>query len=300
MTKELLFVPLLLFAIHRVDAQAVEGATSPLIAEVRASLGQYVEVFNRADAEGLTQFWAEDASYVGSGGKRITGRGEVLGFYRDLFANNPGIRMDVADTTIEPATEGWAREFGTDILTYADGTAEESPYSAVLRKVGDKWLIQSVVDLDPSGQPSHYEKLKVLDWLIGSWREEGDGMIVETTYEWSPKQNTILGKYSMTADGVVEKDGVIVIGWDPIDQNIRSWMFDSDGGTAVGAWYEKEGKWFSKAVHVLPDGQTGSSTRVFEKLDGNSLRWRAINRQVGGEMLPTAGPVTLTRVGQRK
>ncbi|MCG3196728.1 MAG: hypothetical protein GHCLOJNM_01204 [bacterium] len=296
MTKKLLVLSLLLSGMNPMTALAVEGASPPIVAEVRASLGEYVEAFNRGDAEALAQFWAEDATYEGAGGESVRGRGEVLRFYRKLFTNNPGVRMQVADSAIEPASEGWARETGTDILTYADGSVEESPYSALLRKVGDNWLIQSVVDLDVSDEPTHHQALEALDWLIGVWRETEEGVVVETTYEWTSKKNSILGRFSIRTSEGLDRDGIVVIGWDPIDRNIRSWFFDSDGGTAVGVWYEKDGKWFSKAAHVLPDGETGSSTRVFEKVDDNTIRWRAINRQVGGEMLPTVGPITLTRV----
>jgi uncharacterized protein (TIGR02246 family) len=296
MTKYLLTSFLLLLVTFPANAQTEENTPSPLVTEIQSSLDEYVAVFNRGDAEALAQLWTEDATYVPSSGDPVTGRAEILKSYRQMFESNPGVKMEVADSGIEPATEGWAYEFGTDLLTYADGSVEESPYLALLKKVGDKWLIASVTDLEPAGSPSLYEVLRSLEWLIGSWQDETDGTIVETTYEWSSKGNSILGKVSIVRDGALEKDGLIVIGWDPIDQAIRSWTFDSEGGTAEGVWYEKNGKWFSKALHVLPDGGTGSSTRVFEKVDENTLRWRAVNRELDGEMLPTVGPITLTRV----
>lgn len=295
MSKYLLTVFLLVSTICS-NAQPEGDAASPLVAEIQASLDEYVETFNRGDAEGLAKLWTEDARYIPSSGDPVTGREGILASYRQLFETNPGVKMEVADATIEPATEGWAYEFGTDLLTYADGTVEESPYLALLKKVGDKWLIASVTDLEPTGAPSHHEALMQLDWLIGSWKDETEGTVVETAYEWSSSGNSIWGKLSVTTDGAVEKEGRIVIGWDPIDQAIRSWTFDSEGGTAEGVWYEKNGKWFSKALHVLPDGGTGSSTRVFEKVDEDTLKWRAVNRALDGEMLPSVGPVTLTRV----
>jgi uncharacterized protein (TIGR02246 family) len=280
--------------------QAEQDENARIIDEIRASLSQYVETFNRADAESLAQFWIEDATYTNSNGDQIVGRSTILDSFRQNFTNNPGIKMEAADTRIEPASNGQAYESGRDILTYANGTVEESSYTAVLKKVGERWLIQEVTDLGPSEPPPHYEHLKVLEWMIGSWKDEGDGMIVETTYEWSSSQNSIHGSFSIITDGKLEKDGIVVIGWDPIEQNIRSWTFDSEGGTAEAVWYEKDGKWFAKALHILPDGETGSSTRVFEKVDDKTLRWKAINREVDGELLPSIGPITLTRVENGK
>jgi len=274
-----------------------EGADpSTITNEIRTSLDQYVETFNKGDAEKLAQFWIEDATYTDSMGNLTVGRAQILESFRKLFKDNPGIQMRIADSRIEPATEGWAFENGLDILTYDDGTIEASSYTAVLRKAGDKWLIQEVIDLGPPEPPPHSEHLKILNWLIGEWKEEGDGMIAETTYEWSSRKNSILGRFSIVIDGELDRDGNIVIGWDPVDETIRSWTFDSEGGTAEAVWYQKDGKWFAKALHVLPDGETGSSTKVFEKMDDKTIRWRAINREVDGELLPNIGPITLTRV----
>lgn len=298
MTSRLFLTLPLLFLSIPIASQPNEGAASTVEAEIRASLNRYVEVFNAGDAEALAQFWTEDSSYYPLDAEPIVGREAVLGSYRQLFQDNPGVKMEIADSTIAPASEGWANESGTSVLTYSDGTTETSPYEAVMKKVDGAWLIQSVVDLGEGSTPPHSEYLQALDWLIGSWKDESDGMVVATNYEWSSNRNSIRGDFSVTVNGEIEKDGIVIIGWDPIDGNIRSWTFDSGGGTAEGSWYEKNGKWYSKALHVLPDGSMGSSTRVFEKVDDNTLQWKAVNRMVDGEMLPNVGPVTLTRVSQ--
>ncbi len=290
------FITVLVLLFFPYAAPAEESENSRIVAEIKASLGQYVETFNKADAETLAQFWIEDATYVESNGDQIIGRAQILNTFKQIFTDNPGIKMEAADTLIEPASDGRAHETGRDILTYADGTVEESSYTAVLKKVGDKWLIQEVIGLEPSEPPPHYEHLKFLEFLIGRWKDEGDGMVIETTYEWSTKKNSIHGRLSIVTNGELEKEGILVIGWDPVEQTIRSWTFDSDGGTAEAVWYEKDGKWFAKALHILPDGKTGSSTRIFEKVDENTVRWKAINREVDGELLPSIGPIILKRV----
>lgn len=282
--------------IHPFTALAEGSQKSQIVNEIRSSLSQYVETFNRADADALAQFWIEDSTYTDPNGVQIHGRAPIRDSFQQIFTQNPGIKLQVADTRIETSSEDWARESGRDILTFADGTVEESSYTAILKKVENKWLIQEVIDLESYEPPHHYKHLKDLEWMIGCWKDEGDGMVVETTYEWSSRMNSIYGSFTISSDGELEKDGRIVIGWDPMEQAIRSWTFDSEGGTAEGVWYEKDGKWFSKALHLLPDGKTGSSTRVFERVDENTVRWRAINREVDGELLPSLGPVTLKRV----
>ncbi len=298
--KNLRVVMTVLWLLFLPSVARSEGADiSTITNEIRTSLDQYLETFNKGDAEKLAHYWIEDATYTDSNGNLTVGKNQILDSFQRLFQDNPGVQMRIADSRIEPASEGFAHETGLDILTYANGTVEESSYTAVLKKVGDKWLIQELIDLGPPEPPPHSEHLKILDWLIGTWKDEEDGMVVETTYEWSSKKNSILGRFSIVIDGELDKDGNIMIGWDPVDETIRSWTFDSEGGTAEAVWYEKDGKWFAKALHVLPDGETGSSTRVFEKKDDKTVRWRAINREVDGELLPNIGPITLTRVERR-
>lgn len=295
----LALVPLLLFFLtalpSHIQAQPETSEETKIIDEIRASLGGYIDLFNQGNADALGAFWVEDATYTSPDGTAVSGRTAIVESFRQFFAANPGVRMEVADSVIEPATDGWAYESGVDLLTYPDGTIEEAPYTAVLRKVGDTWLLQSVADL-PTSPPPHSEYLKQLEWLIGTWRDEGEGTIIEASYEWSIQQNTIRGKFTVTTDGQLEKDAVLVIGWDPVDETIRSWMSDSEGGTAEGVWYSDQGKWLVRALHVLPDGRTGSSTRVFQPIDEKTLQFRVINREVDGEMLPNMGPTDLVRV----
>ena len=78
-------------------------------------------------------------------------------------------------------------------------------------------------------------------------------------------------------------------------QAIRSWTFDSDGGFGVGRWSNGDGRWTVQTLSVLPDGRRGSSTNVYEIVDKNTVRYRSAGRQVDGELLPSVGPVTVTR-----
>lgn len=299
MPKKLPLLPISLLGIFLLLSPAevkCEVAGDRVVEEIKATLAQYVEAFNNANAEALAQFWVEGATYTDSNGDLFVGRDEILESFRNIFRENPGIKMELAGTRIEPASPGWAKESGRNILTYADGSLMDASYTAILTNSGNRWLIHEVVDQGPAEPLPHSENLKVLEWLIGEWKDEGDGMVVETTYEWSRKQNSIQGEFSITTDGSLEKDGIAIIGWDPVEQTIRSWLFDSDGGTAEAVWYERDHRWFSKGLHVLPDGRTGSSTKVLERVDNNSIRLRVINREVDGEMLPNLGPVTLNRV----
>ena len=45
------------------------------------------------------------------------------------------------------------------------------------------------------------------------------------------------------------------IGWDPLTKQIKSWVFDSEGGYGDGLWTRKGNQWVIKSTGVLPDGR---------------------------------------------
>ena len=52
------------------------------------------------------------------------------------------------------------------------------------------------------------------------------------------------------------------IGWDPLTKQIKSWVFDSEGGYGDEFWTRKGNQWVIKSTGVLPDGRTASATHV--------------------------------------
>ena len=52
------------------------------------------------------------------------------------------------------------------------------------------------------------------------------------------------------------------IGWDPLTKQIKSWVFDSEGGYGDALWTRKGNQWVIKSTGVLPDGRTASATHV--------------------------------------
>ncbi len=90
-------------------------------------------------------------------------------------------------------------------------------------------------------------------------------------------------------------EGTQVIGWDPAEGTIRSWMFDSDGGFGEGTWTKKDNRWTIKFKQVLPDGRRASATNIYTIIDNNTITWQSIGREVDGQFMPNVGPVKVVR-----
>ncbi len=94
-----------------------------------------------------------------------------------------------------------------------------------------KWLLDRVTEEVPPVVVSNYEHLKNLEWMIGSWVDQDEQNRIETTCAWTKNRNFMTRSFSISVRDRIEMAGMQIIGWDPVAKQIRSWVFDSDGGS---------------------------------------------------------------------
>jgi hypothetical protein len=88
--------------------------------------------------------------------------------------------------------------------------------------------------MTPRLPSSNYEQLRSLEWMVGNWVAKSSGQSLELSCEWTAKRNFLLRKYILkNADGPI-KTGMQIIGWDPVEGEIHSWVIDSDAGFGSG------------------------------------------------------------------
>src|SRR5262245_46433500 len=89
--------------------------------------------------------------------------------------------------------------------------------------------------------------------------------------------------------------GMQIIGWDSAAKQIRSWIFDSDGGFSEGKWTRKGDRWVIQQTGTMPDGRKSSAVNIMTRVDDNSFTWRSTQRAVGGDILPDVDEVLIVR-----
>jgi len=67
--------------------------------------------------------------------------------------------------------------------------------------------------------------------------------MVVTTYKWADDKRFILSDFTVQVGGNPAMTGSQRIGWDPLRKQIRSWVFDSQGGFAEGLWAREGNRW---------------------------------------------------------
>jgi uncharacterized protein (TIGR02246 family) len=263
---------------------------------IRATLASYVAAFNRGDAAAVAAHWSEKAEYTAPDGEKLTGRKAIQDAFTKLFAENQGLKLEVDQPLIRLEKPDLAVEEGVAVVSREGQAPELARYVATHVKEDGAWKLKSVEEVAPSAAPSHHDKLAVLDWMVGEWVDQGDGSSLRTVCQWTKNKNFLTRSFQASIGDQIELEGTQVIGWDPLRETIRSWVFDSDGGFGVGLWTQKGDRWIVKQLHVLADGRQASATNVIRRVDDDTFTWQSVGREVDGQVLPNVEEVTIVRV----
>jgi uncharacterized protein (TIGR02246 family) len=268
-------------------------------AAIRKNIAGYTEAFNKRDAVAVAKFWTEDGEWIEPDGQRFSGRKAIEAELKAYFQEGTAPKLEVVDVSIEFLAPGVAIEEGTVKATPAEGAARMASYRAVDVRRDGTWQLNSVREIELVEPPSQYDKLKAIEWMIGTWVDRDEDSEIETRCEWTKNKNFITRSFTVSLAGVPDLEGTQVVGWDPVAKQIRSWLFDSAGGFGEGTWTQRGNKWVVRSSFVLNTGEKASSINIFTPIDEGSFSWQSIGRQRGGELLPNVGPVTVYRAESR-
>ncbi len=267
-------------------------------AAVRATGAVFRAAFEARDAKKIASLWTPDAVYRDrTSGEQIGGREQIEARFTDAFAEPDTAKLSVDVDSLDFVSPNVAIQRGATRITRPDTPPEDSRYTAVLVKRDGQWLLDRVTEEDIlPPRPSNYDHLKELDWMIGSWIDDNDpGVNIQTDCEWTKNRNFMTRSFAVVIGDQVDASGMQVIGWDESAKQIRSWVFDSDGGFGEGKWSFRDDHWVVQSTGTLPDGGKSSAVHIITPLDANSFKWQAVNRSVDGDLLPNIDEVLIVR-----
>jgi hypothetical protein len=137
--------------------------------------------------------------------------------------------------------------------------------------------------------------LDTLDWLVGDWMHEDDSRSIEFNCHFTKNGAFLVRSFRIVNDNDVSLSGMQVIAWDPANESIRSWTFDSDGGFGEDNWTQSGNRYTIRAKYTLPDGGIASALNVFTYVDENTCTWKSVSREIDGELQPDTDEVVLVR-----
>ncbi len=272
------------------DRQAADEAA------IRKAVETYVAAFNQGNAKALAAMWSPEAVYTNPlSGEQVVGREEIEKQFAGIFADAKGVKLEAVTDSVQFISPGVAVEHGTAKVIRPEEAPEESEYTAVYVKRDGQWLLDRVMEEDVVAIPSHYEQLKDLEWLIGRWVDSDEAATVVTECDWARNNNFLVRSFTVAIRDRIDMAGIQVIGWDAAAKQIRSWVFDSDGGFGQGTWKKKDNRWYIEQSGVLADGRKSSSVNILTHLDDGACTVQSVNRTVDGELLPNINEVKLTK-----
>jgi uncharacterized protein (TIGR02246 family) len=243
--------------------------------------------FNKGDLDAVMAFWAADAEFISDDGKAARGRDAIAALTKHSFTEHKGLTIKLTNKSIRFPKPDVALQDGIVTMTAQDKAADTGPYTAVWAKTEGKWLLVSVRDL-PDQSPTagtNYGSLKQLEWLIGEWTGEEKDTSVTLSNRWDKNQNFIVIEQSIK----MKNDNLSltqVIGWDPSNQQLRSWVFDSRGGFGEAFWSRQGNQWNLQVAGVLSDGRATSSINTWKYVDDRTIEWQSTERQVDSQPVP--------------
>jgi|GEM_PF-1261724 hypothetical protein len=137
--------------------------------------------------------------------------------------------------------------------------------------------------------------LQDLAWLVGDWVDEDAQLRVETSVNWTKNGKFLSRAFRVTPSEGEPRSGMQLIAWDPYEERIRSWTYDSDGGFGEERWTYTDGKYTIRATYTLPDGGRASAIHVLRLIDDNTFGWKSVSRFLDTKMQPDIDEVIIYR-----
>jgi uncharacterized protein (TIGR02246 family) len=316
LVSALLFTCLLLVCLRPVSSQAppqstpaaanaaapAQGATTPAQSAEEKPIRDLLDAFARAysapDLKALAACFADEANVVDSAGESTRGKSAVVEMYASSLEENPNLKLEPKVQEVRFLTPDVARVEGQTRLSTDTGDASEfTRFSGLVVKRGWKWLVAEIREYPaPVEDVSSYDRLKELEWMVGDWVDESESVKSSSTVRWADNRSYLIRTYQVEVKGEKATSGTMFIGWDPQTAQIKSWLFDSEGGHGEGLWTRTgEKEWIVKAQGVLRDGRPNSATQIHVILNNDSAKVSSIDRIIGGQIAPDIQDVVMVR-----
>ena len=265
------------------DARVVSGKERD---EIRKVTDAYIAALNRGDLKAILAFWAPDADYVDESGKMTRGRDAIVALFKKSLAELKGAKFKGRLHSLKSLHRDVVLEDGSVEIISADGTHTSNRYALAWVKSGGQWLISSARDLPAEVNPLPclaYGQLKGLEWLVGQWANQTDRIDAQVSCRWFENKSFLILEYKVSRSGEEPMLVRLRVGWDPHNEMVRSWVYDSKGGFGEGFWERQGNRWVIGQSGILPDGGEGSATHTIEFVDHNTFIWRSKDREVDGQ-----------------
>ncbi len=277
---------------------AAPAAARPEEKPIRDLVDAFAKAYSTPDLKALAACFADEANVIDSDGESTRGKQAVVEMYASSLEENPDLKLEPKVEEIRFLTPDVARVEGQSRLSTDKGDASEfTRFSSLAVKKDGKWLVAEIREYPaPVEDVSTYDRLKELEWMVGDWVDESESVKATSNVRWADNKSFLIRTYQVEVKGEKATSGTMFVGWDPQTGQIKSWLFDAEGGHGEGLWTRiGEKEWIVKAQGVLRDGRPNSATLVHTILNNDSVKTSSIDRIIGGQIAPDIADVVMVR-----
>lgn len=267
--------------------QTVQPAAMPKCEEPAQAAEALMAAFNRGSASDVAALFLPNAELTDDAGNVYKGRKEIETILTAFFEKFPGAQIRQKIKSNRQIASSIEIQDGEQTIVTKDGKEKsENEITAVLVRVEGGWAYATLQQSPKDEEPSLHDRLEPLSWLVGDWLDEDPEANMAFSCRWSDDNNFLLVNYESRIRGKSEIKSTQRIGWDPLTERVRSWVFDSDGGYGEGHWTMVDKSWIIKSTAVMPDAQTGSATIVLEPVARDKFVMKGLDRVLGDGTQP--------------
>jgi uncharacterized protein (TIGR02246 family) len=249
-------------------------------AAVRQAGKDYLAAIEKGDIKAAADFWTADGTYTDESGRTVKVR-ELLAKSSDQPGASASRAVD-PNAKVRFVADGVALEEGEVDSQAADGAAgAKDHYTALWVRDSGRWKLDHVNETRIEAKAST-PSLESLNIFAGQWSGESNKITIRVSAKWDANKKFLHREITLDG-GKAALVGKQEIGWDPLSQQIRSWMFSDDGSYSEGLWSMEGNLWMVLATRVLPDGRISKATHVYRFPDKNTVVWKSIQGTVDGQ-----------------
>lgn len=264
---------------------------------VRNTLSGLETAIGSRKIESIVQLFTEDAQFIDQSGEEIHGRKALQERFTQRLNDGSAPSVGIHPNNITFPATNIALVVGDVSRRTGQEDWPASRFSMLLVRKDNNWLIRELQETTIQSAQTE-SRLQDLSWLIGKWTANKPDASAQLVFEWAPGRKFITSKCTVSKEGKQPQTDSQVIGWDPQQNTIVSWHFDSNGGFGNGIWKNQpdEKKWTVLTAGVGADGSNSTASNVFTLKSNDEFTWQSVQRYLDGATINDTEPITLQRI----